>query len=480
MAPMHRLPALLVTGLALTVSSTAQAQSSVYRCTDAQGKVSYQAQPCADAAKGRRVELDTRYVGGQPQARPEPLLDGAAPPPTGPASEVAGAAEPPPPPRPAPPPPLDLATLSKGADVIIVSGNELSSQQTAVHINHPAKPVLLVLSSYHPAQWRVLPGPSTRIKGVIVGSHQQRSAVQAPPDVPVVEDDLPYPTETGNAAFRQLLGRLNSRFGVQTVTAFSGSQRLPGVVSLKGPFPADPMLSMDGVRQEKPRVPMNFDLVTVDGRRVAWTNSGAVDGKRHQGMIRGSGGPQAVTVREDGNEAYALTGNGSDVVWYPQGMGRASTPVAAPKDFPKLSGASGLAWDTRRGILAIVSTGGEGFFYRYDTRNRLWLSARSLKDRDLMGLSFNAATGGYASLSVAGELVFFDEQGQVESVRPLVKILADLESTDERGNGRLEGLTVVAQGKNVAILRLNKGTVTRIWTYEAAAETAQLTYKAPD
>ncbi len=486
MPAMPRFIAPLLAALATALSLPALAQGSVYRCTDAHGKVAYQSQPCADSQTTRRVELDTRFVGGQPAARP------SEPPATEPGEPGKNGDGPPEaPPAPAPPPApsrvklpaptaQEAATWGKGTDVIVVSGYQASSQQTAVNITHPTRPVLLVLSSYLPVQWRVLPTPGTRIKAVLVSSYQQRSSVQAPPDVPVAQDELPHAIETPNVNFRQLLSKLNARYGVQAAVAFSGDYTLPGVVTVKGPYPADPYLTMEGVRPEAPRLPLAFDLVSTDGRRIAWTNAGPADGKPQQPPLRSSGGTQAVALRGDGQEAFALHGNGGELRWYPRGLAGGWTPLPLPRELPPLSWGNGLALDPATGILAIVSFGGEGHFYRYDTRKRSWLGARSLQDRDLMGLAFNPDTGGYVSMSNAAELVFFNGQGQLESVRSVAKLLPDLDSTYDRHNSRIEGLSVVARGKAVAILRMVKGAVTHIWTYEVATNRAQLTFKAPE
>lgn len=486
---MDRINLFKLAGIALALSPLAHAQDSVYRCTDAQGKVAYQAQPCPSTQSTRRVELDTRFIGRPQPARGEEGLasDDAAP---------MAAPAPPPVPKttasaPAPLPTRELGNIATGpapqgastwaqdADVIVVSGYEAAGKQTQVQVNHPGRPVVLVLSAYHAVHWRVLPAPGTRIKAVVLGAahSQQRSTVQAPPEVPVALDQLPYAIEPGNINFRTLLSRLHARYGVSRVTAHRGAYRLPEVVPVAGPFPADPILTREGIRPEAARVPLSFDLVTTDGRRVAWTNSGPKDGKRYGGVIRGSGSTQALVVREDGLEAYALSGNGGDLLWYPKGLGGPSSPLSLPPDLPRLSWGNGLAWDTRSGILAIVSFGGEGHFYRYDTRQRRWLGARSLQDHDLMGLSFNPSSGGYASVSNTAELVLFSGKGEIEDVRPLAKILPDLDSTYDKHNERLEGLSVVAQGKALALIRIAKATVTHIWTYELDTRRAQLTYK---
>lgn len=369
--------------------------------------------------------------------------------------------------------------------MIVVSAYEFSANTTQVHVTHSTKPVLLVLTSYSATEWKVLPAPGTRIKAIVAASREGSPAVLAPPQVPVVYDDLPYATETGNIKFRELISKLNSRYGVNKVTAFRGGYKLPALVPVSGPYVPDPNLSLEGLRPEVPRVSIGFDLISIDGRRLPWTNAGPKDGKRYTGIVRGGGiGSMhkhgASAVREDGGEAYYLEGNGGTLVWLAQGFGGPSQKVDVPKNLPELSWGSGMAWDTRKGVLAIVSFGGEGYFYRYDTRKHQWLGARSLQNRDLLSLAHDAVTGNYVAISETAELVLFNDKGELEEVLPLANALPDLNSTYDSHNRRLEGLTVAAHGKVVAVINVREGTVTHIWTYEMASRKGQLTYKMMD
>lgn len=444
---------------------TAHAQGGVYRCTNVEGKVSYQAQPCsgAGAAQGKALPFSTRTlpsnteVRAQP-GRPEPRVlepNNAQP---------------------------EAKRWGAEADVIVVSGYELSSSVTKVHINHSARPVLLVLTSYGHTEWKVLPAPGTLIKAVVVSDHDDRSKVQAPPKVPVVVDDLPDASDTASLDFRKLISKLHARYGVERVLGFRGGYKLPELVPVSGPFLPDPQLTLDGLRPEAPRIRFSFDLISTDGRRLPWTNTGPKDGKRYTGIVRGGtlgsmGGGPAV-VREDGGEAYYLKGNGGTLMWAPQGFGGPEQELVLPPHLPRLSWGSGLAWDTRKGVLAMVSFGGEGYFYRYDTRNRKWLEARQLqRSRDLNALSWNAQTGGFVGITNTAELVTFNERGELEDAQPLEKLLTDLDSTYDKGNSRMDGLAVAANGNAVAVVNVRKGTVTHIWTYEPASRKAQLTYK---
>lgn len=455
--------------LAVVLGSTpacAWSQDSVYRCIDGEGRTTLQGVPCADAGSVDGAHVPLRSPASSSLRAGRPASNKPVPEPSKPAD-----GEP------------DARKWGTEADVMVVSGYEFSAPVTQVQVDHPARPVLLVLTSYHRGTWNVLPAPGTRIKAVVVAAREPGTevSVQAAQHVPVVTDQLPYAYESSNINFRKLLRTLNTRYGVERVLALRGRYRLPAIVQASGPFRSDPELTVAGIRPEAPAVRFSFDLIGIDGRRLPWTNTGPKNGERYAGIVRGgssgSHGGGAAVVREGGREAYALKGNGGKLFWSPEGPEGASQEVPVPPGLPRLSWGSGMAWNTRKEVLAIVSFGGEGYFYRYDTRNHVWLDARSLQNRDLYSLAFNAATGGYVALSDRAELVSFTGRGELDEVRPLAELLADLGSTYDRGNARLTDLQVAAHGNAVAIVNVRDGTVTHIWTYDQKKGKAQLTYK---
>lgn len=89
--------------------------------------------------------------------------------------------------------------------MIVVSGYEFSASVTELHLNHPNAPVLLVPTSYSDTQWKVLPSPGTRIKAIVLASNDRMSTVLAPPEVSVLNEELPYAVETANVNFRPLI-----------------------------------------------------------------------------------------------------------------------------------------------------------------------------------------------------------------------------------------------------------------------------------
>ncbi|WAC75750.1 DUF4124 domain-containing protein [Roseateles sp. SL47] len=488
----------------LWLSLPVLASANVYRCANAQGAVAYQSQPCADTDASRKLEIDSHHGSAASPAAPrlispelgsapapsglktrsapsdnrtidsKPVMSAPALKPQGSSQSAASASG-----------PTDMSQWGAQADTLVVSAYEFTARATQVVVDHPARPVLLVLSSYNGTHWQVQVQPGTRLLGIVVGSYEDQSVVSGPPQVPVVTDQVPYAYEADNIKFRSLMRRLNVRYGVTQVTALRGSYRMPGTITLRGPFVLDPSLTLVGTKPQPTTLKMNFALLSVDGRRLPWTNTGPGEGKRFTGIVRGGGvwarskGAPAA-VRDDGAEAYELDGNGGDLVWLPKGFSGPKQKVEVPKSLPPLSWGSAMAWDQTKGVLSLVSFGGEGYFYRYDTRRREWLGATSLRNRDLTGLAHDSRTGRYVGISNAAELLVFNERGEVDEVLALRDQLTDLGSVYDRGNERLDSLSVAIQGTIVSIINIRDNTVTHIWTYDLSTRKARLTYKATE
>lgn len=234
--------------------------------------------------------------------------------------------------------------------------------------------------------------------------------------------------------------------------------------------------------------PMNFTLLDVEGTRLRWTPAGPGAGTPPSAKVLGGGFSSkqrvsAAVVRADGQETYYLTGNGGQLAWQ---LSAADAPVRdtpgqdvppAP-NLPRLSWATGLAWDETRGVLAIVSTGSDAQFYRFDTRARRWLDARPINSPNIASLAFNAATGGFAAVSNRADLVLLDARGTLEEVRPLDGVLPQLAEARQPETHNFAGLQVFADGDRFALVNVLRGRVTHVWTYDRATRRASLTYKS--
>lgn len=244
-------------------------------------------------------------------------------------------------------------------------------------------------------------------------------------------------------------------------------------------------LLLTGAAAQAADVPLRFDLLGTDGQRLPWSSAGPVNPQADSAEVLG-GGPgshqslNALVLRADGREAYALRGNGGTLAWLPQGLAGPSQDVAPAPLLPPLSWAMAMAWDEARGVLVLVSSGADGMLYRYDTRRHAWLDAHPLNYRGVSGLAFNTATGGFVAATADAELLVLDADGVLQQVHPLAGAFDDLRTARQQSPSRvtLEGLQVAAQGSRVALFNVYAGRVSHIWTYDTDTRRAGLGYRA--
>ncbi|MBI3349248.1 MAG: hypothetical protein HY020_18815 [Burkholderiales bacterium] len=244
-------------------------------------------------------------------------------------------------------------------------------------------------------------------------------------------------------------------------------------------------LLLAGAAAQAADLSLRFDLLGTDGQRLPWSSAGPADPQAENAEVLG-GGPgahqsvNALVVRADGREAYALRGNGGTLAWMPQGVAGLSQDVAPAPELPPLSWAMAMAWDEARGVLMLVSSGVDAMVYRYDTRRHAWLGAHPLNYRGVSGLAFNAATGGFVAATADAELLMLDADGMLQQVHPLAGALDDLRTARKQSPSRvtLEGLQAVAQGPRVVLVNVYAGRVSHVWTYDTDTRRAWLGYRA--
>ncbi|NML46785.1 hypothetical protein HHL11_23780 [Ramlibacter sp. G-1-2-2] len=364
------------------------------------------------------------------------------------------------------PPPRELA---QGAEVYLVSGYEPGTPRTAVRIDRPGKRVLLVLTSYDKVFWQVLPTPGTELAGVLVASYSAQGALQAPPGTPAFGVKLPYAYEVDNANFRQLLAGLNTAFGVERIDGVRGAYTLAAENEFRQPDPPRAPLTLAGEQPEAPRRNFGFTLLARDLRPVRWTLTGPVEGG---GPYLGEG---KVALSPDGERIWRLRGDGLEALRRGETAARA---IPLPPDFPSFSWAMDLALDPQLGVLTIVTLGGEGFLYRYDTRNERWLDVRSLNNIDINALAFDPVGHRYVAWTSEGSLLLISRKGEALGQHKLLPLLRGYGALYDRGNAQPPRLTLAPHGEQLALVAIAGGRVTQVWAYDWQRQEARMTWKA--
>ncbi|MEL6440659.1 MAG: hypothetical protein AAFQ80_15560 [Cyanobacteria bacterium J06621_8] len=164
-----------------------------------------------------------------------------------------------------------------------------------------------------------------------------------------------------------------------------------------------------------------------------------------------------------------------------------------PPNFPQLSWATDLAYDSKRDVVALVSYGGSGYFYRFDVKNRRWLGARSLEGVDLQTLTYDATFDRYLAWSESfvgkeSKLWFLSSDGELQFAENLGDRLPGYHQLYNRGYEPNPQVEIIANGHHLALIarqnprianNVAELPITAIWHYDRLSNKINLSYKEP-
>ena len=381
-------------------------------------------------------------------------------------------------------PPQELAN---NAEVIFVSGYEskddsASDNRIKVNIDRPGKNVLLVLSSYESIVWEVQASPDTNITGVVQGSYDPSAVITTSPTKGFVAD-LSYTYNLENINFVEVLKQLNKWLGIEQIDAFRGHYALPSTIAISELDTPHPSLTLAGYPVVEPANNFEFTLYNNSFTPKKWTLKGAVEKCDRNKFFK-----TGIAVSPNGTETYELTKEGIKVTNKETGKQK---EYKVPKKFPELSWATDIAYDTKRDLVAAVSFGGEGHFYRFDAKNKRWLDVRSVNGLDITSLSYDSTSDRYIAWlneyggdTFEGTLLLISGTGKLLSSEYVSDKMPELYRLYDSANGLMPLVKLAAQGNNLALIAYKHdilepigSTPQAIWHYNLESKTMQLTYK---
>ena len=368
-------------------------------------------------------------------------------------------------------PELPAQELARSAEIILVSGYQptkgAAGMQALVNIDRPGSKVLLVMTSYEKVNWHVTASPGTTISGILVSGYY-------PPTVTTTIQTqgyilkLPYAYETENVNFKKLLTQLNSLFGIDRVDVFRGSYSIPHSLSISAIDPPRVELTMSGAQPKHSSIDFIFELLATDYSKVRWTVSGPVVADEKSYIGEGK-----IAFSESGTGIYRLK---HDKLEFSDSETGQLDSAALPANFPRFSWAMDIAYDTKRKIVSVVSLGGEGYLYRFDTRHHQWMDYRSLNNIDIFSLTYDKKADRYVAWTDQGSLIFISGEGNLMFTRKLLARMEGFGRLYDRGNGRVPRVSLVAAGDDIALVYIDGHTVRRIWYYNVKTDKVELTY----
>src|SRR5215831_576944 len=369
-------------------------------------------------------------------------------------------------------PPRDLAN---GAEIILVSGYEAGSRaapgsRVSVKVDRPGRQVLLVLTSYETIAWDVEATPGTTLKGILVSAYRGPT-LRTSAKTPAYAVKLPYSYELENRNFAALVEQLKARFGIDRIDAFRGTYTLPPAVEISQLDPPSPALTLAGPPVEAATSDFRFNLYQRDYSPVEWTLKGQKEGRNLGYIAEGK-----FAVSPSGNTVYLLKSDSLVVVDRKSGE---QTEAALPGNFPRFSWAMDVAYDTRRGIVSVISLGGEGFFYRLNAETLKWIDYRSVNNIDVFSLAYDRKVDQYVAWTDRGELLFISGEGNALHSVKVTDKLPGFNRLYDRGNSRAPKIGIAPNGNVIALVAFSGGgSVKSIWQYDTETRTARLTYKS--
>lgn len=309
---------------------------------------------------------------------------------------------------------LHVIGFHVGAHSDGVKGGEKHPQRVAeVKVDYERQPIVLVLCAYNPIKWQIKLGKNANIQRVIVSGYHKQEVTGLPKDVPVDNQS----GEDGKARFyvyrkqdyahyARLVQRTRAMTGLE-ISTFQGGYEYKGTPALVGPdnlgwrrqlvesrlrplHRAATLFERAKQRKEVQAIRFHALHFTATPRGHGMTRAWAEfspTGPIVPTIQPAPGNVKHIAIDPKGPTYYGISGHGVVKVDIKTGK---STVMVIDGNLPRLSWPCGLAFDTKRRRLVLISLGGEGFMYSYTVDDGKWSLITSMNNRDLSALTYSS------------------------------------------------------------------------------------------
>lgn len=296
-------------------------------------------------------------------------------------------------------PECHVVALAKG---YTRTGETIHGERAKVTVRRPGKRVTLVLSCYNQTTWIVTAEAGTRLEKVVLCGYHRQAVTGVPRDVEVVEvfhegrrgKYFYFGGKPGSAEFRSAARDLKPITGLEILSFQNGGSAKPDAPIVVDQVQGRPELASDYPRPTDPA-----KLPKLSYQAIHFT-PGALRGQSSAALADFTlGGPKADTRKLLPRDVVQVTFDPAAKKYY----GLASHEVyeidldrgAAQQmdmglDVPRLSWPCGIAFDSRRQRLLVVSLGGRGHLYACSMATGKWAVLADMKNVDLSALAYDA------------------------------------------------------------------------------------------
>jgi alpha-tubulin suppressor-like RCC1 family protein len=302
-------------------------------------------------------------------------------------------------------------------------------------VDRPQKRVILFLSSYSPVRWYINVSVGTVLERVILGGYYRQTVEGVGPETEVIpawfvsgaRSYIFIGSSLEEAAFYEAKPRLCAMTGLD-ISSFHGSPVAP----YPNAFIIDRIQDDERLRCDYPQPTPASELPQLSFR-IAFHNQSPTGNVVFQNYTLA--GPQsgerllpAMRVVPDAGGRYYY-GTENHQVWKVDSQAGTAQQMILPSTVPTLSWPMGMAFDSERDRVLLVSLGGEGYLYGYSPPANQWSVVRNMANLDLDSLEYDPAADVLYSISVNGSggraLIYrLSPQGAVvgEILLPLIPI----------------------------------------------------------
>lgn len=365
--------------------------------------------------------------------------------------------------------------LPPNTEIHVVSGYEpKESLISKIIVNRPNKNVVLILSTYDKINWEVAAAHGTKIIQIVYGGYKE-SYIKAPQGVKIVKENLPYAYQTENANFKTIQKHILEDFGKSKIDSFTGSYTIPEMVSISK-IDLNPRLDISYPNVDKSQEKTLFTLLNADGKIQTLSPKGPFNNYFYS--------PDAYLT--DASVRYIFK-KGNDELIIDDTKLRESKAYHIPRTFPSFSWAEGIAYSPKDNTVYIGSFGGDGVLYKFNFKNRRWISAASLHGDDCGYMVYDQYNNDIITMEAMGGVIKeMNLDGKVIKHYIHPRNLPGYLELYDAGNGPGPNLSIIPLKDYLVLIKFkssgigsNSGpsAIERIWLFNRKTSEAKLTYK---